>query len=170
MLILGSGLGAAFAVGIVNPLFFGTPITASTVTVSAPTPFTLAWTTQPPSTATIGGQYYASFTVSNTNGKDISDYALFINVTGTGITSTCAAALDCLTVTAITVSTSGGFPFAMSDCFGPPCPTHNATPQVNLFESITVPAGTTLVGLIFNYENTGTFVTHAAFIFDPTAF
>lgn len=168
MLILGSGLGAAFAVGIVNPLFFGTPITASTVTVSSPTPFTLAWTTQPPTTATLGGRTDASFTVSNTNGRDISDYALYLNITGTGITPTCVSAFNCVTIYELVVSSSG-FPHGMDDCVGGPCPTPNATPQQDFFLPTTVPAGTTLITLIINYHYTGTFVIHTAFIFFPSS-
>ncbi len=167
VLALASGLGAAFAVA---PLFFGNTLTGPTVTVAAPTAFTLTWVTMPPTSATLGGQSYATFTVANTNKIQIADYALFVNVTGTGVTPTCVSSGDtCVTIRATQVSQATGFVFGgLFACFGSICPIPNSTPQEDLITPMTVPAGTTLITLAITYGATGTFILHVSFLPDPT--
>jgi hypothetical protein len=166
--VLVTGMAAsAFAVTLGNVL------TGPTVTVAAPTAFVLTWGTQPPTTGqVVGARSYATFTVSNPNKEDISDYALFIAVTGTGVTATCAASGSCVSISAsynCAGEFSGPCTTGLVSCYEgqPPCPVDSSTTE-ELYAPVTVPAGLTLVSLGLTYGGTGTFITSVSFIFAPS--
>jgi hypothetical protein len=170
-------LAAALVTGMAATAFavtLGNVLTGPTVTVTAPTAFVLTWGTQPPTTGqVVGARSYATFTVSNPNKEDISDYALFIAVTGTGVTATCAEIGSCVMISATYSCSVEGFSAPCStdliSCYEgtPPCPVDSSTTE-ELYAPVTVPAGLTLVSLGITYGGTGTFITSVSIISAPS--
>ena len=142
-------LGVILVHGTVN-----SNVISSSTTVATPT-FTIFWVNPPPSSALQGDIFAASFSMVNSYGRELNNYVLALNITGSGIIPSCAGLTSSLCVTVAFTSATSSTWVGMTPVSA--TTTSAGNPEALLLLAINVPAGTTTGQFRIEYTRAGTY-------------